>query len=110
MAVSGSESSEENGCYAMLTENATSIEGLKKVSATQDSLVGYFVDDNSTRGYMVTNFSEPSKGLTDEVELQFADCSKVRIYQGGDMKELKPKNGKVKLTLAAGEGAFVLVV
>lgn len=110
MAVSGSESGEKNACYAMLTENATELDGMSSISATQDTLVGYFVDGNNTKGYMVTNFSEPSKGLTDKVKLELEDCSKVRIYQGGEMKELKPRNGKVELTLSAGEGAFVLAI
>ena len=110
MAVSGSESSEENGCYTMLTENATKLDGLSSVSATQDTLVGYFVDGNNTKGYMVTNFTEPSKGLTDEVELKLNDASKVRVYQNGEMKELRPINGKLKLTLSAGEGAFILAI
>lgn len=110
MAIGGSESGEENACYTMLTENATKLEGISSISATQDTLVGYFLDGNNTKGYMVTNFSEPSKGLTDEVVVELKDATKVRVYQNGEMQELKPKNGKVKLTLSAGEGAFVLAI
>jgi len=111
MAVKGSESVGENYCYAMLTENAVSLNNLKHVSASQDTLIGYFKDaKNNTDGYMITNFSEPSKNLTDDIELLFENHKKVRIYQKGKCTEQKLTKGKLSLSLTAGDGAFVIAV
>ena len=94
--------------YLVIADYLTNAKGISAVTATQDTLIGEF-DRDGVKAYMITNFTEPSKGLSDTVELTLESGTRVQIYNNG-VKETKlaPK-GKLTITLEAGEAAFVVV-
>lgn len=87
------------------------VSSLSKVSASADTLCGYFKDSAGNDGIMVVNYNETTENLTDTVELTF-DSSKYNAavcYVGGVKKVFTGlTNGKLSLSLGAGEGIFVI--
>ena len=87
------------------------VTSLLKVSASQNTLFGYFKDDSNNDGIMIVNYNEASENLTDSVELTF-DSSKYNAavcYIGGEKQVFTGlTGGKLMLNLGAGEGVFVI--
>ena len=87
------------------------VSSLSKVSASADTLCGYFKDSAGNDGIMVVNYNETTENLTDTVELTF-DSSKYNAavcYVGGVKKVFTGlTDGKLSLSLGAGEGIFVI--
>ena len=82
----------------------------KSVSATQDTLIGQFKDTDGNYALMVTNFTEPTDLLKDTVEITFNNANRALVYKNGKRTVYEVKKNKVKINLAAGEGAFVIPV
>ena len=87
------------------------VSSLSKVSVSADTLCGYFKDAAGNDGIMVVNYNETTENLTDTVELTF-DSSKYNAavcYVGGVKKVFTGlTDGKLSLSLGAGEGIFVI--
>ena len=87
------------------------VSSLSKFSASADTLCGYFKDAAGNDGIMVVNYNETTENLTDTVELTF-DSSKYNAavcHVGGVKKVFTGlTNGKLSLSLGAGEGIFVI--
>ena len=109
MSVDGEETGEPSDCfYGMQKYASESFAGLDSVRARADALVGHFVDKNGRNGYMVSNFSDPVSGITNVVELGLSSYTNAVVYYNGQEKGAKIVNGKLKLVLNKGEGAFVV--
>jgi len=84
---------------------------IKSIYTSQDTLFGYFKDENGNDGFTIVNYNDTSKGLTDTVEIVF-DTEKydtVVYYERGVKKIAKlGSSGKLSLTLGIGEGVFVI--
>ena len=99
----------ENICFNYLTYNVmNSHERIKSFKAQQDTLTGVFKDKEGRDGFMFVNYTEPSAGLKNKVELEFNDCTHAIVVKKGKPKEVKAKNGKISFTMNAGEGYFVI--
>ena len=99
----------ENTCFNYLTYKVMdSHERIKSFKAQQDTLTGVFKDKEGRDGFMFVNYTEPSAGLKNKVELQFNDCTHAIVVKKGQQKEVKAKNGKISFTMDAGEGYFVI--
>ena len=72
-------------------------------------MCGYYAGDYGD-GYMITNYSDPKAGNTDEVTLNFKSGSHVIIYGANGEKTIKSiADGTLTLKIGAGEGVFVAV-
>ena len=105
-------SSTSNASFKSLDRiSLANVSSLSKVSASADTLCGYFKDAAGNDGIMVVNYNETTENLTDTVELTF-DSSKYNAavcYVGGVKKVFTgPTDGKLSLSLGAGEGIFVI--
>lgn len=105
-------SSTSNASFKTLDRiSLANVSSLSKVSASADTLCGYFKDAAGNDGIMVVNYNETTKNLTDTVELTF-DSSKYNAavcYVGGVKKVFTGlTDGKLSLSLGAGEGIFVI--
>lgn len=111
MAVLGTDNDDGyNLNFDNLKDNNTKLEGIKSVESTEDTLVGYFLDEDHNRGYIVTNATDPSEDLFDSVNITFNKATHAVVYSRGrrEIKELV--NNKLTLNLQAGQGVFVLPV
>ena len=97
-----------NDNFDLLQHNKKTLKGVTKVTATQDTIIGEF-SKGSTRAFMITNFAEPSSGLTDKVVMELASGRKAQVYINGQMTEQDIINNQVAVSLKAGEAAFVVI-
>lgn len=97
-----------NDNFDLLQYNKEKLRGVTNVTATQDTLIGEF-SNNGTRAFMITNFVEPSSGLTDKVVMEFATGRKAQVYINGQMTEKDIVNNQLAVTLQAGEAAFIVI-
>lgn len=87
-----------------------SLNGVKKVSATEDTLIGQFKDKDGRNGFIVTNFTDPTDELKDTVSFEFDKATRAIVYRNGEKKIYEVKKNKLDLKLASGEGVFVIPV
>lgn len=102
-----------NSSFSSLTNRMSleSIDSLNSVTTSADTLFGYFMDDKDNTGFMVVNYNETSKNITDTVTLNFNSSykfTKAQCYVGGEKIIVDVKDNAVTLTLGAGEGVFVI--
>ena len=97
-----------NKQFSMLEHPSESLEGLKDISASQDSLIGYFQNDEGREAYMIMNFDDPHHGNKDEIQLTFRGANKVLIYHYGIAERLTLNGGVLKYTLDPGDGIFAI--
>lgn len=111
MAILGTENEDEyNLNFDNLKDNNTSLPGINSCSATQDTLIGYFLDDESNKGYIVTNATDPSDDLFDTVTINFKDATHALVYKRGQRVIEELKNNQLTINLQAGQGVFVIPV
>ena len=83
---------------------------LKGVQSYLDCLVGYY-KKGKPPGYMVANCTLPSEGKRNTVILDFPGYEKVIIYhENGEYETKDTVGGRIRITLEAGDGAFVVPV
>lgn len=80
------------------------------VTATQDTLVGQFKDAEGRDGLIVTNFTDPIYSMKDTVHFTFADANRAVVYRNGERKIYEVKDNQLEITLASGEGIFLIPV
>lgn len=84
---------------------------IKKVTSTEDTLIGCFKDEQGYDGFMVMNFSDPYFDLADEITIEFNHASKAQVYCFDGSKRIEQlDDGKLNLSLASGEGCFVIPI
>ena len=109
MPVVGSENDEEGNLnFEGMKNPLQSIPFIKGCTATQDTIIGQFVDGEGRDGLMVTNFTNPYNNLSDTVRIEFKNAKKVACYINGVEKIYNLSNNTLKIKLAAGEGVFMI--
>ena len=84
---------------------------LTSVSATNArAFVGCMKDSDGFDGYMVANAEGPRPGKTATVTLTFNSATKAMIYKGTSCETASLTGGVCTVTLASGEGAFVIPI
>lgn len=92
-------------------KTADSFEFISDVTARLDTIVSEMEDKDGNKGYMIVNYSEPSLGLKDLVNVYFGkSVNKAVVYINGERKIVDVKQDALQLSLGAGEGAFVYPV
>ena len=86
------------------------ISGVKSIKTTRDLLIGVFRDAGKNRGFMVTNASNPAKGLSADIEIQFgAGYKGVQVFKKGVPRVIGlDKGGGARIGLESGEGKFLI--
>lgn len=97
----------ENVSFGFYKE-LTALNCATKVTATQDTLIGQFKDDEGRDALMVTNFTMPTDDTDDKVTIDFKDCNRAIVYENGERKVYEVKNNKLTLDIPSGEGVFVI--
>ncbi|GHV03211.1 hypothetical protein FACS1894211_15750 [Clostridia bacterium] len=92
--------------YAM-----NALNGVKNVTATEDTLIGQLKDDGGDKGYVVLNYNDPAVYKADKVRLEFdGGIEKVVVYRYGEETKYLISGGVLELPLSPGEGVFVIPV
>ena len=80
---------------------------LKSMTSRYDTITGYFTQGEQD-GFMVVNFTAPDLNMTNVVTLDFEGCTQAIVYTSEGVETVNLVDGQLRLTLAAGEGAFVI--
>ena len=94
--------------FELIKNKEIALSGIKSVEATQDTLIGQFKDKYGNQGYMVVNYTEPSDGKYDKVSVKFDKAKNVVYYKKGMEMKVEVSNNTLDLTLAPGDGIFVI--
>lgn len=84
------------------------IDGVKKMKADGDALLGYFTNADGYKGYMLTNMADPAHDKSITAELTFGDAKEALVYKKGRMVRYALKKGKLTTELGSGEGQFII--
>ena len=99
----------ENNSFSYLsTFLKSSHERIKSMKTQQDTLTGLFKDSEGRDGFMIVNYTEPSAGLQNKVDLQFENCTRAIVVKKGVQEVVDCENGALSFTMDAGEGYFVI--
>lgn len=102
------ESSGKDDAFAGVNELLIKETGaLKGMTSRYDAIAGYFTQGEQN-GFMVVNFTAPDLNQTNVVTLDFDGCSQAIVYTSEGVETVNLVDGQLRLTLAAGEGAFVI--
>ena len=105
----GTTFADENSGFEYLGKyELASLAGIKSASASHDAIIGQFKDANNYQGYMLVNYTEPSQGYKNTIELEFNGAKGVLMYRGGVEMVMKVENNKLSVPLEAGEGVFII--
>lgn len=110
MTVNGSNNQSANTAFIMLKNSLTQTDLFTNVSASEDSLISVFRDnDDKYNGYMLVNYSDPGKLLSSDISLKFnGGANKAIVYEKGVEKTVDLTDGVYSCKLESGEGRFVI--
>ena len=99
-----------NECFKPLEKyELKNLPGVESAVASEDALIGHFVNKKGNNAYMIANFADPVDGETNVVELNLHNQTKVIIYMNGQELYKNVIDGKLILKLEKGMGAFVVL-
>ena len=84
------------------------LKGVKSVTATEDSIVGYMQDGQGNPGYMVVNYNDTTYQKKSDVVFTFTNYNKAYVYIDGVKQDVTLENNQLTLHLDVGEGVFVI--
>lgn len=100
-----------NAAFDLLEYGLETLPGLRSVSATRDTVVGAFEDEEGRKGYVLSNYTDPIAQLSDTVTLQPEEgVSAFAVCEKGEWREEKVVNGSVEIELAPGGGVFLIAI
>ena len=99
-----------NDSFDLLATPLTSIDRIRSVVATRDTLVSSFKDNNGYDGFMVVNYSDPYYRKSDDVSIRFNNATKAIVWNRGESKVVDLTNGTLNYKLLSGDWAFVIPV
>ena len=129
MHVTGSDNLAESAAYtnpvlSFALDPVDEIDYVEEVTATKDTIVGSFTDENGNIGLMVTNFDFPTAvtGLDDEVAdapdfstlgtnvvtLTVPGANTAMLVENGELSVVEVTDGKIELALEPAGAAFVI--
>ena len=105
------EGNDSNKLFDNTSLSLNSLPNLEYISASGDTLVGYFEDEEGQPAYMITNIGDPDVVKEpDVVNFAVADATAAVLYRRGNAENVKLDNGAFTLEIGAGEAVFVIPV
>ncbi len=108
LPLKGTDYSRLQNCLDKIHNPLTRLACASNVTATKDTLVGQFFDDRGKSGLFVSNFSDPLENQWDEVSFTFWGARSAVVYRNGEATVQPVYQNQLKISLAPGEGVFVI--
>lgn len=99
-----------NSSFEILKYSIETLDAIKNVSATQDTIIGQFKDKDNNDGLIITNYTDPLDNISSRVSLEFKNANRAIVYRNGEKVIYEVKDNKLKLDLEPGEGVFMIPV
>ncbi len=96
------------GNFEYIEESCITSNVLKKYESEDDLLIGVFKDNDQRNGFMVVNFTDPGKNISNKTTLEFDGYKNVLIIKNGTSEAKRINDSKLTLDLLSGEGCFVI--
>ena len=77
-------------------------------SASNDTVIGCLKDTKGYDGFMLVNATDPNKNQTSDVTVTFKNAKKALVFVNGIQSEVSLANGTYQVSLAPGQGVFVI--
>lgn len=87
------------------------IDGLSKITASEDALLGAFKDADGRAGFLLTNATNPCEERINVATVEFSADKKykaVMVYEKGEPRIIPLIDNAVRIQLDAGEGKFMI--
>ncbi|MBQ9709254.1 MAG: hypothetical protein IJV67_01375 [Clostridia bacterium] len=84
---------------------------IDEVYSSEDTLFGYFMDEEDNEAVMLVNYNETTKEKKDDVKITFNSqykYNKCLCYVGGEKKVFDVVDNTLQITLGVGEGVFAI--
>ncbi len=81
---------------------------LLSVSCDNDYIIGVMKDELGNDGFMVSNYSDMATSADIALDFVFDGANYLRVYKNGEMEDIALTDGEATLSLAYGEGAFII--
>ena len=81
---------------------------MTKFESEEDAFAGIFEDKDGREGYLLVNFTDPALNRNNKITLTVKNATNAIVVKNGRETIEKIKNGKLELTLSAGDGVFVI--
>ncbi|MDR0298902.1 MAG: hypothetical protein LBI13_02310 [Streptococcaceae bacterium] len=101
-----------------ITENIAQLKGqikstprIKSYSSDRSILIGTFKNDDNKYNkdaFMITNFEEDNLSPANNLSITLKNAKRALIYISGEKKIIDLKEGKLNLTLEAGQGVYAV--
>ena len=110
MKSAGSDAQTTAGVYNFTTAKnwVRKHDGIKKFSSTEDAIMGVFKDENGYDGFMLVNFADTYFDRENTVTVEFRGATRAMVYIGGEPQMVDLTDGTYTVTLAPGEGQFII--
>lgn len=96
--------------FDLLQDPMESHERIASVESEEDLVCGVYKNDDNYDAFMFVNYEVPGLRKESKVTVTFNGATKAVCYIGGKEVVKDLNNGKLELTLGAGEGVFVIPV
>lgn len=83
-------------------------DGIKKITSTEDAIMGVFKDENGYDGFMLVNFADPVYDRENTVTVEFRGATRAMVYIKGEPQMVDLVDGTYTVTLESGEGQFII--
>lgn len=99
---------EEKHCFDGLFCPVKESEVIKEYKATQNTLIGIYGNKTGGKMLVLSNYTLPKAGKTDNITLKLNGATDLKIYRKGKPYEEKT-DGTLNISLEAGEGALIIL-
>lgn len=82
---------------------------IKSVKSEQPVIIGCFEDGKGNKGFIIVNYTDPGRDLSNEVTINFNNVGGLTVYKKGVPEVVKTEGGKYTMKLKSGEGDLVLI-
>ena len=73
-------------------------------------MMGVMEDENGDEGFLLVNYCSLADARDSSIDIQFTEADSVMIWRNGEKQTVSLENNSITLTLAQGEGVFMVPV
>lgn len=89
---------------------ADDLNTISSIESEQDYMMGVMEDENGDEGFLLVNYCSLADARDSSIDIQFTEADSVMIWRNGEKQTVSLENNSITLTLAQGEGVFMVPV
>ncbi len=89
---------------------ADDLNTVSSIESDQDFMMGVMEDANGDEGFMLVNYCSLADAQNSVIDIEFTEADSLMIWRNGEKQTVSLENNSITLTLAQGEGVFMVPV